>query len=139
MNISLNTMNRVTEVTRKQFEILLGGTWLWNVFEYACHASNLTVAILGCVFLGDVCTMAQQVERSDRFESDRFLISLDGFLLQLYLGIVLTSVVIITGVFSYTQEAKSSKIMESFKNMVPQVMFNTVEAFGVVMSLRWCH
>ena len=43
--------------------------------------------------------------------------------LQLYLGIVLTVVVIITGCFSYYQEAKSSKIMESFKNMVPQVGF----------------
>uniref|UniRef100_A0A8C6XX36 ATPase Na+/K+ transporting subunit alpha 3 n=1 Tax=Naja naja TaxID=35670 RepID=A0A8C6XX36_NAJNA len=41
-------------------------------------------------------------------------------LLQLYLGIVLAAVVIITGCFSYYQEAKSSKIMESFKNMVPQ-------------------
>uniref|UniRef100_A0A674MC63 Sodium/potassium-transporting ATPase subunit alpha n=1 Tax=Takifugu rubripes TaxID=31033 RepID=A0A674MC63_TAKRU len=40
---------------------------------------------------------------------------------HLYLGIVLTAVVIITGCFSYFQEAKSSKIMESFKNMVPQV------------------
>lgn len=40
---------------------------------------------------------------------------------QLYLGIVLSAVVIITGCFSYYQEAKSSKIMESFKNMVPQV------------------
>lgn len=40
---------------------------------------------------------------------------------QLYLGIVLSAVVIITGCFSYFQEAKSSKIMESFKNMVPQV------------------
>uniref|UniRef100_G3W5F1 Sodium/potassium-transporting ATPase subunit alpha n=1 Tax=Sarcophilus harrisii TaxID=9305 RepID=G3W5F1_SARHA len=39
---------------------------------------------------------------------------------QLYLGIVLAAVVIITGCFSYYQEAKSSKIMESFKNMVPQ-------------------
>uniref|UniRef100_A0A8C7LF80 Sodium/potassium-transporting ATPase subunit alpha-3 n=1 Tax=Oncorhynchus kisutch TaxID=8019 RepID=A0A8C7LF80_ONCKI len=38
----------------------------------------------------------------------------------LYLGIVLSAVVIITGCFSYFQEAKSSKIMESFKNMVPQ-------------------
>lgn len=42
---------------------------------------------------------------------------------QLYLGIVLTVVVVITGCFSYYQEAKSSKIMESFKNMVPQVGF----------------
>jgi len=39
---------------------------------------------------------------------------------NLYLGIVLSAVVIITGVFQYFQEAKSSKIMESFKNMVPQ-------------------
>ncbi|RVE62809.1 hypothetical protein OJAV_G00161630 [Oryzias javanicus] len=39
---------------------------------------------------------------------------------NLYLGIVLTAVVVITGCFSYFQEAKSSKIMESFKNLVPQ-------------------
>ncbi|XP_006989155.1 sodium/potassium-transporting ATPase subunit alpha-1 [Peromyscus maniculatus bairdii] len=39
---------------------------------------------------------------------------------DLYLGVVLSAVVIITGCFSYYQEAKSSKIMESFKNMVPQ-------------------
>ncbi|XP_010614977.1 sodium/potassium-transporting ATPase subunit alpha-4 isoform X1 [Fukomys damarensis] len=39
---------------------------------------------------------------------------------NLYLGIVLAVVVGITGCFSYYQEAKSSKIMESFKNMVPQ-------------------
>uniref|UniRef100_A0A8C8VR61 ATPase Na+/K+ transporting subunit alpha 2 n=1 Tax=Pelusios castaneus TaxID=367368 RepID=A0A8C8VR61_9SAUR len=39
---------------------------------------------------------------------------------QLYLGVVLAAVVIVTGCFSYYQEAKSSKIMDSFKNMVPQ-------------------
>lgn len=39
---------------------------------------------------------------------------------ELYLGIVLAFVVIVTGIFSYYQEAKSSKIMESFKKMVPQ-------------------
>ena len=39
---------------------------------------------------------------------------------NLYLGIVLTAVVVVTGVFSYYQESKSSKIMESFKNLVPQ-------------------
>lgn len=39
---------------------------------------------------------------------------------NLYLGIVLASVVIITGCFQYFQEAKSSKIMESFADMVPQ-------------------
>uniref|UniRef100_H2Y1D9 Cation-transporting P-type ATPase N-terminal domain-containing protein n=2 Tax=Ciona intestinalis TaxID=7719 RepID=H2Y1D9_CIOIN len=37
-----------------------------------------------------------------------------------YLGVVLASVVIITGCFQYYQESKSSKIMESFKNMIPQ-------------------
>uniref|UniRef100_A0A3B3SJT6 Sodium/potassium-transporting ATPase subunit alpha n=1 Tax=Paramormyrops kingsleyae TaxID=1676925 RepID=A0A3B3SJT6_9TELE len=39
---------------------------------------------------------------------------------NLYLGIALAFVVIITGCFSYYQEAKSCKIMDSFKNMVPQ-------------------
>ena len=58
---------------------------------------------------------------------------------NLYLGIVLSAVVTVTGVFSYYQvairfhrclvnhsafleyqEAKSAKIMESFKNLVPQ-------------------
>merc|ERR1712112_173600 len=39
---------------------------------------------------------------------------------NLYLGIVLTMVVTVTGVFSYYQESKSAKIMESFKNLVPQ-------------------
>ncbi|XP_029207817.2 sodium/potassium-transporting ATPase subunit alpha-3-like [Acropora muricata] len=39
---------------------------------------------------------------------------------DLYLGVVLATVVIITGCFSYYQEAKSSKIMESFKKLVPQ-------------------
>ncbi|XP_013776408.1 sodium/potassium-transporting ATPase subunit alpha-like [Limulus polyphemus] len=40
---------------------------------------------------------------------------------NLYLGIVLAAVVIVTGCFSYYQEARSSRIMESFKSMVPQV------------------
>ncbi|XP_028386414.2 sodium/potassium-transporting ATPase subunit alpha-4 [Phyllostomus discolor] len=39
---------------------------------------------------------------------------------NLYLGIVLAVVVVTTGCFSYYQEAKSSRIMESFKSMVPQ-------------------
>ncbi|KAL1245683.1 Sodium/potassium-transporting ATPase subunit alpha [Trichinella spiralis] len=38
---------------------------------------------------------------------------------NLYLGVVLAAVVIITGCFQYYQEAKSEKIMESFKHMVP--------------------
>merc|ERR1719158_1683777 len=39
---------------------------------------------------------------------------------NLYLGVVLTAVVVVTGIFSYYQESKSAKIMESFKNLVPQ-------------------
>ncbi|KAI6188034.1 Sodium/potassium-transporting ATPase subunit alpha [Aphelenchoides besseyi] len=51
--------------------------------------------------------------------------SVDYFTLEnpaadnLYLGLVLMGVVIITGCFQYYQESKSSKIMESFKSMVP--------------------
>jgi len=39
---------------------------------------------------------------------------------NLYLGVVLTAVVVVTGIFSYYQESKSAKIMDSFKNLVPQ-------------------
>merc|ERR1711963_146056 len=39
---------------------------------------------------------------------------------NLYLGIVLSAVVTVTGNFSYYQESKSSKIMEGFANLVPQ-------------------
>ncbi|XP_016096935.1 sodium/potassium-transporting ATPase subunit alpha-2-like [Sinocyclocheilus grahami] len=50
---------------------------------------------------------------------------------NLYLGVVLSAVVIITGCFSYYQEAKSSRIMDSFKNMVPQVsLITAVDCFG---------
>jgi sodium/potassium-transporting ATPase subunit alpha len=38
----------------------------------------------------------------------------------MYLGIVLASVVLISGLFSYYQEAKSDRIMDSFKKLVPQ-------------------
>ncbi|CAK9250116.1 unnamed protein product, partial [Sphagnum jensenii] len=37
-----------------------------------------------------------------------------------YLGIVLALVVITTGTFSYYQQASSSKVFDSFKNMLPQ-------------------
>jgi len=53
---------------------------------------------------------------------------------ELYLGIVLTAVVIITGCFSYYQESKSSKIMESFKKMVPQEA--TVKRDGKIITIN---
>merc|ERR1712130_656065 len=39
---------------------------------------------------------------------------------NLYLGVVLSAVVTVTGIFSYYQESKSAKIMEGFRNLVPQ-------------------
>ncbi|XP_040287020.1 potassium-transporting ATPase alpha chain 2 [Bufo bufo] len=39
---------------------------------------------------------------------------------NLYLGIVLAAVVILTGCFAYFQEAKSTNIMASFNEMIPQ-------------------
>ncbi|KAF8370771.1 hypothetical protein PRIPAC_77200, partial [Pristionchus pacificus] len=53
---------------------------------------------------------------------------------NLYLGIVLMTVVIITGCFQYYQESKSSKIMDSFKNMVPT--FATVHRDGQKQQIR---
>lgn len=53
---------------------------------------------------------------------------------NLYLGAVLSIVVIVTGCFSYYQESKSSKIMESFKNMVPQ--YATVIREGQKLTLK---
>uniref|UniRef100_A0A673KTB2 Sodium/potassium-transporting ATPase subunit alpha n=1 Tax=Sinocyclocheilus rhinocerous TaxID=307959 RepID=A0A673KTB2_9TELE len=59
---------------------------------------------------------------------------------NLYLGVVLSAVVIITGCFSYYQEAKSSRIMDSFKNMVPQVSVITRTSsllYLLSVLLRW--
>lgn len=39
---------------------------------------------------------------------------------NLYLGMVLILVCVFTGIFSFIQESKSSRIMDSFKNMIPQ-------------------
>ncbi|RDD36748.1 Sodium/potassium-transporting ATPase subunit alpha [Trichoplax sp. H2] len=75
-------------------------------------AKNLFGGFALLLWTGAVlCFVAYGIERS---QSENTLPD------NLYLGIVLASVVIITGCFQYYQEAKSSKIMESFKNMVPQ-------------------
>jgi len=58
-----------------------------------------------------LCFIAYGIERS---ASDDVLGD------NLYLGIVLTVVVVVTGIFSFYQENKSSRIMDSFKNLVPQ-------------------
>lgn len=43
---------------------------------------------------------------------------------QLYLAITLIAVVVVTGCFGYYQEFKSTNIIASFKNLVPQVRYN---------------
>ncbi|KAL7673335.1 hypothetical protein ACOME3_008194 [Neoechinorhynchus agilis] len=58
-----------------------------------------------------MCIIAWAIERSQFGNT-----TLD----YLILGAVLAAVVVITGCFSYFQEAKSSRIMDSFKNLVPQ-------------------
>lgn len=45
--------------------------------------------------------------------------AIDGSVDNLYLGIVLSAVVTITGLFSYYQNSKSDNLMESFANMLP--------------------
>jgi len=40
---------------------------------------------------------------------------------QMWLGVALTFVVIVSGIFQYYQDSKSSKIMKAFKNLVPHV------------------
>lgn len=52
---------------------------------------------------------------------------------NLSLGIVLAAVVFFTGCFTYYQEARSNKIMESFKNLVPQ--FGNVIRGGQKMTI----
>ncbi|XP_050440875.1 sodium/potassium-transporting ATPase subunit alpha isoform X3 [Adelges cooleyi] len=51
-----------------------------------------------------------------------------------YLGIILVAVVVITGIFSYYQQAKSSAIVDSFRNLVPQ--FAVVIRQGEALTLR---
>merc|ERR1719354_67163 len=60
---------------------------------------------------------------------------------NVFLGIVLSAVVVITGCFQYYQESKSSALMESFKNMVPQKALviregkkTEIDAVGVVIG-----
>uniref|UniRef100_A0A8V5HHT5 Sodium/potassium-transporting ATPase subunit alpha n=1 Tax=Melopsittacus undulatus TaxID=13146 RepID=A0A8V5HHT5_MELUD len=59
---------------------------------------------------------------------------------NLYLGVVLALVVILTGIFAYYQEAKSTNIMASFSKMIPQVRttnaFHLRQEFILIMHLK---
>lgn len=56
----------------------------------------------------------------------------------MYLGIALASVIIITGFFSYYQQAKSSKIMESFKYLVPQAGIHFLRLIVIKLYIFYC-
>lgn len=50
-----------------------------------------------------------------------FIVQPDGNLPNLVLGFVLIFVVLLTGVITFMQSAKSEALMEGFKNMLPSV------------------
>jgi sodium/potassium-transporting ATPase subunit alpha len=54
----------------------------------------------------------------------------------LYLSCVLAFTVLVTGLFQYYQENKSTRIMDSFKKMVPTVDFLGFFIFGLVFKLN---
>ena len=56
---------------------------------------------------------------------------------NLYLGVVLTTVVILTGCFSYFQEAKSNSIMESFGSLVPQYALAIREGEKITVEAQY--
>jgi sodium/potassium-transporting ATPase subunit alpha len=87
----------------------------WVVFSknlFGGFAMLLWVGAFLCFFAYSVLLMTEEGEA----DKD-----------NLYMGIALTVVVVVTGIFSYYQEAKSSQIMESFKNMIPQVRAATFD------------
>lgn len=61
----------------------------------------------------------------------------------MYLGTVLALVVILTGIFAYYQEAKSTNIMASFSKMIPQVSSSCPSSISVGLQVRrmrpWRH
>jgi len=80
--------------------------------EWVKFAAQLFGGFSLLLWIGAIlCFVAYSIQA---FTSD------DAKLNDLYLGIVLAVVVFVTGAFAYFQERKSSKIMESFKKMVPQ-------------------
>ncbi|XP_045626279.1 sodium/potassium-transporting ATPase subunit alpha [Procambarus clarkii] len=75
-----------------------------------CHHLFFGFALL--LWMGAIlCFIGYSIEASSSEEPNND---------NLYLGLALMGVVIVSGIFSYYQEAKSSAIMESFKKMVPQ-------------------
>lgn len=78
----------------------------WVKFLKQMFGGFATLLWIGAV----LCFLAYTIESTQNANAQKD---------NLYLGIVLATVVIITGIFSYFQERKASNIMESFKNLIP--------------------
>ncbi|XP_050548891.1 sodium/potassium-transporting ATPase subunit alpha isoform X2 [Daktulosphaira vitifoliae] len=78
-----------------------------------------------------LCFVAHKAETSTTVNSN------DDYL---YLGVILVAVVIITGIFSYYQQAKSSAIVNSFRNLVPQMYLgcSIIAVIVVTGYLSYC-
>ncbi|CAL8109942.1 unnamed protein product [Orchesella dallaii] len=95
--------------------------------EWVKFMKQLFGGFAGLLWFGGIlCFIAYGVDRAGNEEAA----SLDN----VYLGGVLVGVVIITGIFSYLQEAKSNRIMDSFKNLVPQ--YANVIRNGEAITIR---
>lgn len=99
--------------------------WIWlglvNVF-LLCYSD--TRVLFGLLLVGR--KRNRQWEKINESYHWWFLLTfLPPLSLQLYLAITLIAVVVVTGCFGYYQEFKSTNIIASFKNLVPQVSYNT--------------
>ncbi|VDO95637.1 unnamed protein product [Soboliphyme baturini] len=112
--LETNVEKGLTEEAAKQKLLKYGPNALTpppKIPEWVKFAKNLFGGFALLLWIGSIlCFIAYGV---DLYTSEYALND------NMYLGIVLAVVVIVTGVFQYYQEAKSSKIMESFKDMVP--------------------
>eukprot|EP00041_Stephanoeca_diplocostata_P019946 m.437127 g.437127 ORF g.437127 m.437127 type:complete len:1116 (+) comp21432_c0_seq1:115-3462(+) len=79
--------------------------------EWIKFLSHLFGGFSTLLWVGAVlCFIAYGIQQSDEDSSDD----------NLYLGVVLAAVVVITGVFSYFQDSKAGNIMKSFAKLTPQ-------------------
>jgi sodium/potassium-transporting ATPase subunit alpha len=76
--------------------------WYWKFFH---HLTGFFSLLLW--FAGILCFFAYILQPDDKS--------------NLYLGIVLVTVVLMTGCFSFYQDAKSDAVMEGFKNFLPSM------------------
>ncbi|XP_065649800.1 sodium/potassium-transporting ATPase subunit alpha-like isoform X2 [Hydra vulgaris] len=57
---------------------------------------------------------------------------------EVYLGTALAVVVLVTGIFSYYQDSKSSRIMDSFKKLIPQEAIVMRDGSKVTINPSYC-